>query len=95
MSNEFSSGKNSVGFCDRCGFRFLLSELSFQVVAQKETALSVCSVCMDIDQEQLLVGKFPVSDPQAVRNARPDPSMESSRELADQVALSTLFVPTT
>ena len=93
MSNQFSSGKNSVGICDRCSFRFPLEELHFQVVKQKLTGLKVCSTCMDIDQEQLLVGSVPVSDPQAVRNPRPDPSMADSRTLTNQVAISTLFFP--
>ena len=93
MSNQFSSGKHAFGFCARCSFRFPLNELQEQVVKQKLTGLRVCPACMDIDHEQLLVGQYPVEDPQAVRDARPDPSMESSRTLTNQVPLSTLFIP--
>ena len=93
MANQFSSGKEAFGFCDRCGFRFHLNSLKFQVVKQEVTALKVCDECMDEDNPQLMLGMYPVSDPQAVRDARPDPSMTESRELTGQVSLSTIFIP--
>ena len=95
MANKFSSGKHALGFCDRCSFRFPLKELKNQIVKQKETGLKVCPDCMDVDHPQLMLGMYPVSDPQAVRHPRPDPSMEASRVLVDQEPLSVLFVPPT
>ena len=35
------------------------------------TGLLVCGECWDPDQPQLQLGRFPVSDPQALRNPRP------------------------
>lgn len=93
MTNRFASARHAFGFCDRCGFRFPLYDLHPQVIKQKITALHVCAVCMDIDHEQLMLGTFPVDDPQAIRDARPDPSLIASRELVDQEPLSILFIP--
>lgn len=72
MGNRFSSGKNSIAMCDRCGFRFKLTELRKLVVKTKINNVLVCSACWDPDQPQLLLGMYPVDDPQAVRNPRRD-----------------------
>jgi hypothetical protein len=78
MGNRFSSGKNSIAECDRCGFRFLLTELKREVIKTKNYELLVCPQCWDPDQPQLQLGMFPVDDPQGVRNPRPDRSYYSS-----------------
>lgn len=72
MSNRFSSGKNAIAQCDRCNFRFPLKELTTITVKTKNINLLVCSECWDPDHPQLQLGMYPVSDPQAVRNPRPD-----------------------
>ena len=72
MGNRFSSGKNSIAECDRCGFRFKLTVLQKLVVKTKTYDLKVCPQCWEPDQPQLQLGMFPVNDPQAVRNPRPD-----------------------
>ena len=72
MSNRFSSGKNAIAQCDRCGFRFKLKELKTEVVKTKPYNVRVCPSCWDPDQPQLQLGMYPVEDPQAVRNPRPD-----------------------
>ena len=72
MSNRFSSGKNSIAQCDRCGFRFKLKELKTEVVKTKPYNVRVCYSCWDPDHPQLQLGMYPVEDPQAVRNPRPD-----------------------
>jgi len=72
MSNRFASGKNSIAECDRCGQRYKLKKLKFEVIKTKQYKLNVCPECWDPDQPQLLLGMFPVDDPQAVRNPRPD-----------------------
>jgi hypothetical protein len=74
MSNRFSSGKNSIAECDRCGMRFKLTELRKEVIKTKTYNLLVCTACWDPDQPQLQLGMYPVDDPQAVRNPRPDRS---------------------
>ena len=78
MGNRFSSGKNSIAECDRCGFRFKLTELKREVVKTKNYELLVCGPCWDPDQPQLQLGMYPVDDPQGVRNPRPDRSYVAS-----------------
>lgn len=83
MGNRFSSGKNSIAECDRCGARYKLTELRKEVIKTKTYNLLVCSSCWDPDQPQLQLGMFPVDDPQGVRNPRPDRSYVTSGLLAD------------
>jgi len=83
MGNKFSSGKNAIAECDRCGFRFKLKELKREIIKTKVYNLLVCPQCWDPDQPQLQLGMYPVDDPQAVRNPRPDLSYVASGLLAD------------
>jgi hypothetical protein len=83
VSNRFSSGKNSIAECDRCGFRFKLTTLRKETVKTKIREILVCPSCWDPDQPQLLLGMYPVEDPQAVRDPRPDRSYISSGLLAN------------
>ena len=78
MGNRFSSGKNSIAECDRCGFRFKLHQLRIEVVKTKPYQLKVCGPCWDPDHPQLQLGMYPVDDPQGVRDPRPDRSYWSS-----------------
>jgi hypothetical protein len=72
MGNRFASAKNSIAQCDRCGFRFKLTQLRTEVIKTKKYNLMVCDSCWDPDHPQLLLGMYPVDDPQAVRNPRKD-----------------------
>jgi len=72
MGNRFASGKNSIAICDRCGFQFKLKVLKKEIIKTKEFNLLVCPACWDPDQPQLQLGMYPVEDPQALRNPRPD-----------------------
>ena len=72
MGNRFALGKKSISCCDRCGFQFLLKKLKDQPLKQKPTNLLVCPKCLDQDHPQLMLGSFPVEDPQALRNPRKD-----------------------
>ena len=85
MANQFSSGKNAVAFCDRCGFRFKLTELRKEIVKTKQNNLLVCDRCWDPDQPQLLLGMTPISDPQAVRDPRPDLTYPESRSWIETI----------
>jgi hypothetical protein len=78
MGNRFSSGKNSIAECDRCGFRFKLTALKKLVVKTKTYDLKVCPQCWEPDQPQLQLGMYPVDDPQGVRDPRPDLSYYQS-----------------
>ena len=72
MPNKFSSGKFAIAECDRCGQRYKLKELRKLVVKQQIKNIKVCPSCWDPDQPQLSLGLYPVDDPQAVREPRPD-----------------------
>ena len=78
MPNKFSSGKNSIAECDRCGQRYKLKQLRKQIIKTKLFDIKVCPECFDPDHPQLLLGMYPVDDPQAVREPRPDVSYYSS-----------------
>lgn len=67
--------------CDRCGQQYLRKDLTDQIIDQKATGIMVCFVCLDEDQPQLQLGRYPVDDPQAIRNPRPDLAMTESRGL--------------
>jgi hypothetical protein len=72
MPSKYSSGKNAIAQCDRCNFRYKLSELKRLVIKTKNVNILVCKTCWEPDQPQLQLGMYPVSDPQAVRDPRPD-----------------------
>ena len=72
MPTNYASAKNSIAQCDRCGFRYKLKELKRLVIKTKNVNILVCQECWEPDQPQLLLGMYPVQDPQAVRNPRPD-----------------------
>ena len=74
MASKFSSGKNSIAECDRCGFRYKLKQLKSLVIKTKNVNILVCPSCWEPDQPQLSLGLYPVNDPQAVREPRPDNS---------------------
>ena len=75
---KFASGKWAISQCDRCGFRYQLKELKKLVIKTKNINLLVCPTCWEPDQPQLQLGMYPVNDPQAVRNPRPDTSYVTS-----------------
>jgi hypothetical protein len=78
MGNRFASGKYSIAECDRCGQRYKLKQLKMEVIKTKLYQLKVCPECWDPDQPQLQLGMYPVDDPQAVRQPRPDLSYVAS-----------------
>jgi len=83
MGNRFASGKYAISECDRCGQRFKLKVLKTEIIKLKNYNLLVCPECWDPDHPQLQLGMFPVDDPQALRNPRPDRSYKISGLLAD------------
>lgn len=78
MGNRFASGKKAIAECDRCGQQFKLKQLRTEVIKTKKYELLVCPECWDPDQPQLLLGMFPVDDPQALRNPRRDTTYVTS-----------------
>jgi hypothetical protein len=74
MPSKFASGKYAIAECDRCAQRYMLKELKKEVIKTKLYQIKVCPSCWDPDQPQLSLGLYPVNDPQAVREPRPDVS---------------------
>ena len=72
MSNRFASGPRAIAMCDRCGQQFKLKILRTEIIKQRKYELLVCPECFDPDHPQLMLGTFPVDDPQALRNPRRD-----------------------
>jgi len=85
MPNQFSSGKHSIAECDVCGFRYKLKQLKTLVIKTKNVNIKACPTCWDPDHPQLQLGMYPVEDPQAVRQPRPDLSYWQSGETGLQV----------
>ena len=83
MASRFASGKNSIAECDRCGFRYKLTALKTLVIKTKNVNIKVCPECWEPDQPQLQLGLYPVNDPQAVRDPRPDTSYYSPSKGGD------------
>jgi hypothetical protein len=83
MATPYASGKYSIAECDRCGQRYKLKQLKVEIIKTKLYQLKVCEACWDPDQPQLQLGMYPVYDPQAVYQPRPDTSYQISGLLAD------------
>ena len=69
---KFASGKWAISQCDVCGFRYKLKELKQLVIKTKNVNILACPECWTKDHPQLQLGMYPISDPQALRNPRPD-----------------------
>lgn len=74
MSSQFASGKYAIAECDRCAFRYELKTLKELIVRTRKTGILVCPTCWESDHPQNMQGMYPVNDPQALRNPRPDKS---------------------
>ncbi len=93
MPNRFASGKYAIAECDRCSFRYPLKQLKQLVIKTKNVNLLVCPTCWEPDQPQLQLGMYPVDDPQALRNPRPDTSYITSG--LNGLQTQTINTPTT
>ena len=85
MPSKFAAGRATISQCDRCNFRFKLRDLRTLTIKTKQVNIKVCRDCWEQDQPQLQLGMYPVNDPQAVRDPRPDTSYPQSRALLLQV----------
>lgn len=91
MANRFASGKNAIAECDRCGFGYKLTELKKLTIKTKQVSIKVCPTCWEPDQPQLSLGMYPVDDPQALREPRPDTSYAQSGRSGLQLTTNTDF----
>lgn len=78
MANQYATGKHALGVCDRCGLQYKLKELKEETYQGRRTGLYVCPPCWDPEHPQDNLGTFPIWDPQALRNARPDTTYTES-----------------
>ena len=78
MSNRYTTNKNAIADCDVCGFQFKLRELKDLYVRKTNTNIKACKECWNPDQPQNMQGMYPVEDPQAVRDPRPDQSFNEN-----------------
>jgi hypothetical protein len=95
MPHSFASEKKAFGFCDQCFFRYPLKKLRTLTVKGRIINLRVCPECWDPDHPQLWVGVFPIDDPQALRNARPDIALNEERGLFAFNPVATQVITTT
>jgi hypothetical protein len=72
MGHKYASGQNALAICDVCGFQYKLRELKELVRKDNRTNIKACPECWNPDQPQNRLGEFPVDDPQAIRDPRPD-----------------------
>lgn len=75
---KYASGKYSIAECDICGQRYKLKELRKLTIKTKQVSIKACPECWNPDHPQLQLGMYPVYDPQAVREPRPDISYYQS-----------------
>jgi hypothetical protein len=94
MPTPYARGKRAFGFCDVCAQRYPLAKLRSNVVAGRTTNTLACPECTDPDHPQNWQGRYPVNDPQALRNPRPDTGLAASREIPDNgKSIEDLYVP--
>jgi len=93
MPSRYASGKYAIAQCDRCDERFMLKDLKKEIIKTRLFNLKVCPECWDPDQPQLQLGMYPVDDPQAVREPRPDVSYQASGTSGLQILLTDSTAP--
>lgn len=93
MATKYTAGNKAIAECDRCGQRYKLKELKKLTIKTKQVSIKVCKSCWEPDHPQLQLGMYPVYDPQAVREPRPDTSYYQSGLTGLQVTLTDNGVP--
>lgn len=88
MGTQFANGSVAISECDRCGFRFKLKALRKLFIKETLVNIKVCKECWEPSQPQLRLGEYPVYDPQALREPRPDLSYRSSGTTGLQLDLN-------
>ena len=82
MAGAFASTKQALGVCDVCGFTYKLKTLRDLYVKDRNTHTKACRTCWNPSHPQLRLGDYPVRDPQALRDPRPDTTqLASSRDI--------------
>lgn len=64
------------GICDRCGAKYRLDELKYEVQDSVKTGYRVCPDCFDSDHPQYKVGRKTYNDPRNLKDPRPERDTE-------------------
>lgn len=75
---RYAPGKLAWGLCDRCGFKYRLNQLKYEIEDQRFNGLRVCETCLDVDHPQLQLGEIVISDPESLYDPRPDLNLAAS-----------------
>lgn len=75
----YALGKKAFGYCDLTGRRYPLKDLVYEVVNGRRTGFRVGRDVVDPDHPQNFLGRVKASDPQSLRDPRPDTSLDESR----------------
>jgi hypothetical protein len=93
MAGAFASTKQALGVCDVCGFTYKLKTLRDLYVKDRNTHTKACRTCWNPSQPQLRLGDYPIRDPQALRDPRPDTTqLASSRAIITPVVSTRIAV---
>tara|TARA_B100000085_G_scaffold273000_1_gene288039 strand:+ start:361 stop:1023 length:663 start_codon:yes stop_codon:yes gene_type:complete len=74
----YARGSKAYGYCDRTGFRYPLKDLIPEVQNGVRTGLLIGKDVVDSDHPQNFVGRLRVTDPQSLKDPRPDNSLDSA-----------------
>lgn len=66
----FAREARVLAHCDRCGFRYFLSELKYEIYDRQNTQKRICPACYDRDHPQLRLGERSYGDPFPARDPR-------------------------
>ena len=80
--SAYAKATHALGICDKCGVRCKHSELKEERENGSLRGFLVCPSCWDPDHPQNFINRVDITDPQTIRNARPDTGLDSSRSLA-------------
>lgn len=79
--SAYARGSKAYGFCDRTGFRYPLKDLVWEFRNGTKTGMRIGKDVVDPDQPQNFIGRVRTTDPQSLRDPRPDTSLDESRAL--------------
>ncbi len=77
----YARGKKALGICDKTGFQYPLSELVYETNNGRRTGLRVGRDVADADHPQNFIGRLRISDPQSLKDPRPEQSLPQQRGL--------------
>jgi hypothetical protein len=77
----YAKGSKAFGYCDLTGFRYPLKDLVYEINNGRRTGFRVGKDVVDPDHPQNFLGRVKASDAQALRDPRPDTSLDASRAI--------------